>query len=78
MIPHYVLLDLFPLPQTRNNLLLAGNTYDSEVLAADIFDVGEQSQSPLKNGLILWGEPWDAGGWEVSESFCDYEVVPNF
>lgn len=36
VIPHHVLL----LPEIRNNLLLAGNGYDSEALAADIFDMG--------------------------------------
>ncbi|KAH8680002.1 hypothetical protein BGZ60DRAFT_481645 [Tricladium varicosporioides] len=68
--PHHVLIDLFPLPEVRNNLLLAGNQYDSEALAADIFDVGVQSHLPERQGFIVWGEPWDAGGWEVSESFA--------
>lgn len=24
---------------------------------------------PDNNGLIIWGDPWDAGSWEVTASF---------
>jgi hypothetical protein len=70
MTPHHLLLDLFPLPETRNNLLLAGNRYDSAALAADVFDIPGQSRTVERNGLVVWGEPWDAAGWEVTEGFA--------
>lgn len=70
MIPHHPLLDLIPLRGFRENLFLTRNRYDRAALAADIFDIPKYSKAPGRNGLVVWGEPWDAAAWEVTEGFA--------
>jgi hypothetical protein len=66
-IPHHPWIDLFPIPQMRDNMLLAGDSYDEYELCNDLVDFCDVPNE--KTGLIVWGEPWDPSGWEMSESF---------
>lgn len=66
-IPHHPWIDLLPLPEMRDNLLLAGDTYNDEQFCHDLS--GYQSSRTGKTGFVCWGEPWDPSGWEVTEDF---------
>ncbi|KAK9343616.1 hypothetical protein V1522DRAFT_460154 [Lipomyces starkeyi] len=69
-ISHHPWLDFFPIPKMRDNLLSAGDSFDDEELCLDILQVPEASAGMAgMAGLIVWGEPWDPYGWEVTEAF---------
>jgi hypothetical protein len=66
-IYHHPWIDLFPIPKMRDNLLLAGDSYDETALCNDLIDFCDVPNE--KTGLIVWSEPWDPSGWEVSTAF---------
>jgi len=66
-ISHHPWIDLFPFPQLRDNLLLAGDSYDETALCNDLVDFCDVTHE--NTGLIVWKEPWDPSGWEVTEAF---------
>jgi hypothetical protein len=66
-ISHHPWIDLFPIPKMRDNLLLAGDSYDETALCNDLIEFWGVPNE--KTGLIVWGEPWDPSGWEVSAAF---------
>lgn len=69
-ISHHPWIDLWPIPRMRHNLLLNAGNYDEDQLCNDLVEfrglMNEQS------GLIVWGEPWDIWGWEVSETLKNW------
>ena len=66
-IRHHPWIDLLPFPQLRDNLLLAEGMYDETDLCNDLLEfIGVSHEN---TGLIVWCNPWDTSGWEVSESF---------
>jgi hypothetical protein len=67
-MPHHPWLDLLPVPSMRDNLIRAGDTYDEERLCLDM--KGHGSMITGKTGIVVWRDPWDSSGWEVSESFA--------
>lgn len=67
-ILHHPWLDLLPIPSMRGNLIRAGETYDEERLCLDM--KGHGSMDTGKTGIMVWRDPWDSSGWEVSESFA--------
>ena len=69
-IPHHPWIDILPSPTMRDNLLRAGDTYDDTELCSDL--VGCSSEPDARTGMIVWGEPWDIAGWEVTESFVKH------
>ncbi|TGO08956.1 hypothetical protein BTUL_0184g00020 [Botrytis tulipae] len=68
-IPHHPWIDCLPVPQMRQNLIRAGNTYDVMDLCGDL--VGLFSAGIGRTGMVIWGEPWDVTGWEVTEGFLE-------
>lgn len=66
-LPHHPWIDLLPIPAMRDNLLRAGDTYDDVRVCADFVGFGSTSSS--RTGVIIWGEPWDPAGWEVTSEF---------
>ncbi|OBT71629.1 hypothetical protein VF21_08951 [Pseudogymnoascus sp. 05NY08] len=63
---HHPWIDLLPMPAMRDNI------FRQEV---DSFDEVElchamRGQAPdLNPGLLVWSDPWDPAGWEVTEEF---------
>ena len=53
-IPHHPWLDLLPIPQIQ--------------LCLDMKGYG--SAQTGRTGLIVWKDPWDPAGWEVTDSFA--------
>lgn len=66
-IKHHPWIDLWPIPKMRDNLLQASGCYDEEQLCNSLVEFCDQTNDQC--GLIVWGEPWDQGGWEVSEIY---------
>lgn len=58
---------MLPFPQMRDNLIRAGDSYNEMELCGDL--VGFFNSPRARNGMIVWGEPWDPRGWEVTEDF---------
>ncbi|KAJ6134107.1 hypothetical protein N7523_000429 [Penicillium sp. IBT 18751x] len=77
-IPHHPWLDLIPFPRMRDNLILAQDLIDDDQLCRDMC-----GQRPLpsssktlnrgsgigETGVLVWRNPWDPSGWEVTETF---------
>ncbi|CAG8980977.1 hypothetical protein HYALB_00011086 [Hymenoscyphus albidus] len=63
---HHPWIDLLPMPALRDNILRQH---------ADSFDEAElchamRGQAPDHNpGLLVWSDPWDPTGWEVTDEF---------
>ncbi|KAL3445021.1 hypothetical protein BJX65DRAFT_282570 [Aspergillus insuetus] len=75
---HEPWIDIFPLPTLRDNLLRLRGAFDSCELCDDILgalfneqDLDTVTKYKDRNGLIIWGEPWDVGSWELMEGFVD-------
>ncbi|PWY83695.1 hypothetical protein BO94DRAFT_468940 [Aspergillus sclerotioniger CBS 115572] len=66
-VPHHPWLDFFPHPRMRDQLIAAGDGFDDEQLCTDIMGFwSDEKDSP---GLVIWGNPWEVGNWELSEGF---------
>ncbi|KAJ5753701.1 uncharacterized protein N7511_007854 [Penicillium nucicola] len=66
-VSHHPWIDLFPIPQMRDNLLRHYDDFDEGALCNDLVDFYEVSND--QTGLIVWRRPWQPAGWEVSETF---------
>ncbi|KAH8695289.1 hypothetical protein BGW36DRAFT_382442 [Talaromyces proteolyticus] len=69
---HHSWMDIFPLPALRDNLICLQGRFDFCDLCDDV--VGAMWDDQLephdeRNGLVVWGEPWDIKSWEVMEGF---------
>ncbi|KAJ0419889.1 hypothetical protein BJY00DRAFT_313592 [Aspergillus carlsbadensis] len=75
--PHEPWIDIFPLPTLRDNLLRLRRTFDScdlsdDILGALFIDQDlDTSKDKERNGLIVWGDPWDVDSWELMEGFVE-------
>jgi hypothetical protein len=68
-IPHHPWIDLLPVAHLRDNILYATEisaVCDEDDLCYDMVEVSSESD---KASLIVWGEPWDPRGWEISVAF---------
>lgn len=63
-VSHHPWLDCFPFPQIRDNLIRATDLFSDCDLCSDIMDPANGDV-----GMIVWGDPWLPGSWEVSEFF---------
>lgn len=62
---HHPYIDPLPIPSLRDALLRYEGLYNDYDFCRDMIgDVG-------KAGIIVWGDPWDPYGLEVSESFAN-------
>jgi hypothetical protein len=62
--PHHPWLDLFPIPQMRDNLIALESFVDEYGLCEDLCSTGEGT-----TGMLVWKDPWDPASWEVTSSF---------
>jgi Domain of unknown function (DUF3425) len=79
-VPHHAIVDIFPSPQLRDNMLTKGQHYnDDHDFCTDLVGFGnfecdhtvEEIDAPeAKRGLIVWGDPFDVANWEVGGSFA--------
>ncbi|CAI7678993.1 unnamed protein product [Penicillium pancosmium] len=62
--PHHPWLDLFPSPQMRDNLIALEPLVDEYGLCEDLCSSTEGT-----TGILVWKDPWDPSGWEITSSF---------
>ncbi|KPM43131.1 hypothetical protein AK830_g3380 [Neonectria ditissima] len=63
---HHPWIDLIPIPEMRDNLFRRGlDCFDEKKLCHALRGC-IPSHDP---GMLIWREPWDPSGWEVTESF---------
>jgi hypothetical protein len=68
-IPHHPWIDLLPAPELRDNILRRdASSYDAAQLCRDMR--GFQDVPEGRGGVTVWGQSWDAQGWEISEAFA--------
>ncbi|KAE8445267.1 hypothetical protein EG329_013639 [Mollisiaceae sp. DMI_Dod_QoI] len=78
-VRHHPEADIFPFPEYRDNMILAGEEIDDMELCMDVLYgidpremerehgmVGESGRT----GLIVWSDPWMPSSWEVEEGFA--------
>ncbi|KAJ3529657.1 hypothetical protein NM208_g9660 [Fusarium decemcellulare] len=70
-VAHHAWLDLFPFPGLRNSILqgIESGQYDEDrlcdELCCDLLNL--ETESPAL--VVIWGDSWDARGWEFSPDF---------
>ncbi|KAM0428544.1 hypothetical protein ACHAPT_006904 [Fusarium lateritium] len=67
---HHPWSDLLPVPRLRDNILqgVMNETFDEDELCNDILSVVSSRQLD-ETFFIIWGDPSDVYGWEVSVGF---------
>lgn len=67
-VPHHPWIDLIPHSSVRDNILYAlKDDWDDSELCRDLVEFCQEPKE--QTGMIIWGEPWDPSGWEVTEGF---------
>lgn len=72
-VKHHSWLDLFPFPKMRDNILngIEDGRYDEDelcdALCCDLLDFNTDTNA----AVVVWGESWDASGWEFSPKFFE-------
>ncbi|KAF2188492.1 hypothetical protein K469DRAFT_660186 [Zopfia rhizophila CBS 207.26] len=63
---HHPWIDLLPVPEMRDNLFRRGlDSFDEDELCHAL-----RGRTPgLDPGVLVWRDPWDPCGWEVTEAF---------
>lgn len=67
-VVHHPWLDLLPIPEMRDNLISAGESYDETQLCLDM--KGQGRAHTEHTGIIVWNDPWDQTGWEITKPFA--------
>ena len=66
--PHHPWIDVFPIPNMRDNLIAACGTGTDEIeLKIDLINV--QDSESAKANMIVWGNPADPLAWEATVPF---------
>jgi hypothetical protein len=68
--PHEPWIDLIPCPKMRDNAITC--KFDDDELRSDLIGglYGAWDSSIIeKNGMLVWSDPWDVRGWELTEGF---------
>lgn len=70
-VTHYSWLDLFPIPKMRDNILRGINSgvYDEDVLCDILCCDLLKFDNDTNAAFVVWGESWDAAGWEFGVEF---------
>ncbi|RDW61645.1 hypothetical protein BP5796_11537 [Coleophoma crateriformis] len=70
-VVHESWIDIIPYPAMRDNILSNQDQLDVDALCDDFLGGMYDGLSEVQSrGLILWGDPWSADGWEVSDGFA--------
>ncbi|KFY98440.1 hypothetical protein V498_01468 [Pseudogymnoascus sp. VKM F-4517 (FW-2822)] len=68
-IPHRPWVDTIPVSGIRDNILRAGDWFDTVEMELCSDLVGFFSAPTGRNAVVVWGESWDPRGWEITDSF---------
>jgi len=68
---HPLWIDIMPLGAMRDNLILQSGNYDEDDLCCDLVGGLFEGFNDLElKGVLVWSDPWDPSGWEVTEGFA--------
>ncbi|RDW73550.1 hypothetical protein BP6252_07457 [Coleophoma cylindrospora] len=67
--PHPDWIDLLPSPRMRDNAIMTQHQFTNSELCADVMGGLVNSQHNIDSGLVVWSNPWEASGWELTEGF---------
>jgi hypothetical protein len=68
--PHAHWIDIIPSPTMRDNCIRWADTIDEDDICSDfIGGLYEGNADSDTKGWIVWKDPWDISGWEVTEGF---------
>jgi hypothetical protein len=62
-------IDILPSPKMRDNAIRLQHMFTLHELCADLLGGLMGRANKVDAGLIVWSDPWDPSGWEVSEGF---------
>lgn len=62
-------IDLLPSPRMRDNAIRAQHLFTGSELCADLLGGLMGRQNDVDSGLIVWSNPWEPSGWELTEGF---------
>jgi hypothetical protein len=69
--PHNPLIASVPSPSMRDNLIMYAGHYDLDEMAAAIYGgLFEGFSDDENHGVMVWGDPWRADSWEISDGFA--------
>ncbi|KFZ08546.1 hypothetical protein V502_09288, partial [Pseudogymnoascus sp. VKM F-4520 (FW-2644)] len=71
-IPHHPWIDTIPVPGIRDNILRAGDWFDTVEMELCSDLVGFFSAPTGRTAVVVWGESWDSRGWEITDSFIKH------
>lgn len=72
---HPFWIDSIPWPSMRDNMIRAVNgqgakSFDVDELCGDVCGGLYEGFDDVENrGILIWGEPWQTGDWEMTEGF---------
>ena len=67
---HGYWIDIIPLPAIRDNILRNMDSVSQAELCYDLVGGLYHGVDEVRSrGLVVWSDPWQAEGWEVSEGF---------
>ncbi|ORY59760.1 uncharacterized protein BCR38DRAFT_460406 [Pseudomassariella vexata] len=71
-VPHDLWIDIVPIAQLRDNLMMNTGKFDTDDLCDDMIGgLYEGHYDAQARGLIVWRDPWDESGWEISDGFAE-------
>lgn len=62
-------IDLLPSPRMRDNVIRTQDLFASSELCTDLLGGLMGMQNDIHSGLLVWSDPWESNGWEVTEGF---------
>ncbi|KAJ2974567.1 hypothetical protein NQ176_g5986 [Zarea fungicola] len=69
-VPHDNWIDLLPDPIMRDNAMRNMHLIQPSEICGDMLGYGSQGQNTIEmTGVLVWGDPWDPAGWEMTEGF---------
>lgn len=70
--PHERWIDLMPVPRMRDNAIRWTGRFSARELCEDMVGGLYPNFDPARvenNGFLVWADPWDVSGWEVTAGF---------
>jgi Domain of unknown function (DUF3425) len=69
-ICHPAYINAATLATLRDNLIRALGSFDDDALCLNLLvDLFYGDSGPENNGIMVWTDPWDVSGWEMTEEF---------
>jgi hypothetical protein len=69
-VPHPHWIDIIPSPTLRDNFISLAETIDEDELCSDVVGGLFEGDADIDaRGCIVWKDPWDMSGWEMTEGF---------